>query len=131
MPKMTIKKISIKSELILLLKNNEAPLSVPQILDLFKTKKLSPNKTTIYRHIQSLLESKEITEVILKNGLSFYEYSNHHHHHFFCTVCEGVFCLNICELEPHIHHFEETIKLKNYTVTHHEFNLYGICNNCS
>lgn len=116
--------------ILTLLKQHDGPLTVPAMLEALEKKHLHPNKTTIYRQIQKLKDARVITEVVLKNGIAFYEHSLHHHHHFFCEACESVFCLEDEALERSIHRFEDTITDKQFKVKRHEFNLYGLCREC-
>lgn len=122
---------TIKNEILTRLKEAPTPLSVPQLMEILEKNGLTPNKTTIYRHIQTFLKKKVITEVILKNGVAYYEHTNHHHHHFFCTECERVLCLDLCSLEPHIQEFKSSLQAKKIKIHHHEFNLYGTCESCT
>ena len=112
------------------LKKSGVPMTVPQILEALKMGGKCPNKTTIYRQIQALKDVGIAQEVMLKNGIAFYEYKTDHHHHFFCIVCDTIQCFEDHDLERLIHTSEANFKAKGLRVTHHEFNLFGMCAEC-
>ena len=129
------RKTTISNNVIHLLQTAKAPLTVSQIIQKLKKKELSPNKTTIYRIIEKLLQKKIITEIPVRNGSNFYEFRHgdhyHHHHHFICNQCETVFCLKKCHLESHNINLSKLLPNKDFTIQSHDFNLYGICERCS
>ena len=124
------RKTIISTNLLKILKATTVPLSVSQLMDALEKKDLHPNKTTIYRLLEKLIQSETITEVSVKNGASVYELKTGHHHHFICNSCNEVYCLNHC----HIHSLEVDLSklLPNdkFSIQTHDFNLYGICESC-
>lgn len=117
----------ISKYLIQVLEESHRPLSVPQILQAFKKEELSPNKSTIYRLIDKLVANGTIKIIIGKNGTSYYEKSNHNHHHFFCNSCEQIFCLPSSKNID----VDSLIQNKEFKITGHDFNIYGICEPCN
>lgn len=106
------------------------PLSVNQIIENLNHKGISPNKTTVYRIIEKLLSKSIISEISVKNHSSVYEFTKDHHHHFICNECHTVFCLDQCHVKSHQINLDNLLPNKNFIIQSHDFNLYGICENC-
>ena len=123
----------ISSTVLRLLKDSKHPISVTQILESLKKKKLTPNKTTIYRILTKLLDKKLITELSIKSDTKYYELTthSHHHHHFICTKCESIHCLDSCILESQNINLNTLLPNESFHIESHDFNLYGLCNLCS
>ena len=126
------KKTIVSENVLKLLHNATQPLSISELLDALKKIDLTPNKTTIYRIMDKLTQKKEISVLVLKNGISYFELSkNHHHHHFFCTTCESLFCLETCHLDRFKIDLSGLLQNNNFQISQHDFNLYGTCDNCT
>jgi len=109
----------------------DSPTSVPQLMERLKRKKFSPNKTTIYRQLSTLLEHKVIEMIKLDADTQLFEIAKGHHHHFVCDDCEKVIDIESPEVESALHAFEKELEHRNLRVTKHEFALYGLCSTCS
>lgn len=130
------KRITENKEAILrILISSSKPISIPEILDQLSYKKLSPNKTTVYREVYNLEKEKIIKEVFIDSKTKKYELINEedHHHHLVCVDCN-----KICEfeapeeLENHFKSFEKLLaKKNNFKITDHSFEFFGKCNNCN
>ena len=121
----------VSNSILKIFETSTQPLAVKHILLALKKKGLSPNKTTVYRLLDKLLDEKCLRMFYLKNGLRYYEFvdeKQQHHHHFFCKGCEGVFCLNHCLFEAS--NINTLLPNPGFSVDHHDFNLYGLCNAC-
>tara|TARA_A100001011_G_C13696458_1_gene589753 strand:+ start:84 stop:554 length:471 start_codon:yes stop_codon:yes gene_type:complete len=144
---MSLKRKTKLSECVLrILEVNRQPLSIQQILEILKSESLSPNKTTLYRMMDKLIESKVVTQISRSNGISYYEliklksknskqnhshhHHHHHHHHFFCNNCDLVVCLDGCVVEMNKIDLSSFLPNKSFEVHSHDFNIYGICGNC-
>ena len=122
----------ISKNLIEMLQKANSPLSMLQIQDLFLKKSLNPNKSTLYRILEKLLQKKLINSINLENGKSYFEWKhNKHHHHFFCKECETVTCLDNCLIHQNHIDLNTLVPNQNFTVAHHDFNLYGYCEKCT
>ena len=128
---MLIRKTTISVFVINLLKESNSPLSVLQIMEKLKQANLTPNKTTIYRILEKLVQKKTFNEVSLRNGVTYYEFSKGHHHHFACNQCELVFCLDACHVHSHKIDLNALLPNKKFKINSHDFNLYGLCEPCS
>lgn len=126
------RKTTISSNVLKLIEKSKFPLSVPQILNQLKKKGLSPNKTTIYRILEKLINGNMVSEIAVRNGATYYEFSHgHHHHHFICNECETVFCLDACHVESNHINLNALLPNKQFKIQSHDFNLYGVCEPCS
>jgi len=77
-----------------ILKEQGRPLSVPDLLGMLLEKGFSPNKTTLYRMMERLVESGSVRSLLVDSKTTFYEQaSKHEHHHFSCQKCAQVFCI--------------------------------------
>ena len=125
------RKTIISSEVLDILEKNKHPMSIIQIIKTLQYKGLTPNKTTIYRIIEKLIQQKTITEISVKNSASHYELSDHHHHHhFICNECTTVYCLKQCHVESHQINLDHLLPNPNFSIDSHDFNLYGTCEPC-
>jgi len=125
------RKTIISTKVIAILQNASAPLSISQILNALASMNLNPNKTTIYRLIDKLVEDNVLTSITLSNSTTYYELANKgHHHHFFCEMCQQIFCLNSCHLDTYNINLDGLLPSNNFKIYRHDFNLYGVCENC-
>lgn len=111
------------------------PISIPEIQKELINKKLSPNKTTIYREIYKLEKENIIKEVFIDSKIKQYELINEeeHHHHIVCTNCNKVFEFSPPkEIEDNLKKLEKELNKKNnFKITDHSFEFFGICNKCN
>lgn len=126
------RKTAVSSNVLKILQKAKHPLSVADITDLLNKKKLRPNKTTIYRILEKLMQKKAVSEVSVRNGASYYEMSRgHHHHHFICNECDTVFCLDVCLVDEHRINLSSLLPTAQFKIQFHDFNLYGVCEPCA
>lgn len=135
---MILRNTAISSRVISILQNSKHPLSVQQILFKLEESDLTPNKTTIYRLMEKLVEAKQVTMIVVNNGVAYFEYlssedshHNHHHHHFFCNECEFLYCLDGCHVDRFGIELKELLPSKRFKIKKHYFNLHGVCENCT
>jgi Fur family transcriptional regulator, ferric uptake regulator len=85
---------------------------------------------SVYRVLESLLQSGLIQRVDVGDGVARYEpvrTSEEHHHHLVCTGCGKVEAFTDPSLERAIHHVEKT---SGYAVDTHDVVLHGACADC-
>lgn len=103
------------------------PMSANDIWN--SVKKKSVDRATVYRTLSSFEEAKLIRRVPVGKDAVFYELALYHHHHIICTSCD-----KISEFEDDSHGEilkKAILKAKDFvTITHHSFDLFGICNKC-
>ncbi len=113
-----------------ILKQEAKPLSVPILLENLAERDIKPNKTTLYRMLEKLVESKQVESVLLSNKAAHYELTGHHHHHFVCRSCDTVTCIEDEALENKIHDFEKELQKQGLKVDAHQFSISGACQSC-
>lgn len=123
-------KITAQRKAILdsLISNKNNLISVESILN--KTKNIYPktNITTVYRNLEILEDLKLVHKIITENGISLYQLScsDEHHHHIICEKCGKTDVIDFCPIK----HLVNVTHNKNFTITNHKLELYGICGNC-
>ncbi|MDX1919906.1 MAG: Fur family transcriptional regulator [Candidatus Caenarcaniphilales bacterium] len=100
----------------------------------------TPNKTTIYRELDTLKKENLIFEIDLLDGKKRYELNKHNsdseHSHVVCTECGSVECLDLNDelsdgLVQSIDPIKETVfAQKGYKVTNQVLQFYGVCETC-
>lgn len=121
----------VSKNVINLLESSNHPLNVSQILDELAAKKVFPNKATIYRILKKLKTKDMVNEFTVRNGTSYFELSAHsHHHHFICQNCDKAYCLSGCHMSTYNINLDKLLPSKEFTVSSHDFNLYGVCESC-
>ncbi len=123
------KSTKIRSSLIDILNKYPTPLSVPQILDLFKKKGLHPNKTTLYREIAFLKDLGLVDELELQEREKRYELKQQdHHHHLVCVKCKSIQDIPMSE-NLHLEN-EDLFKKLQFKPLSHSLEFFGLCKNC-
>ena len=131
---MVFKRKTIVSDKILsIFKEKKGPFTISQINEILTESNIRPNTSTIYRILDKLKSKNIISELFLKNGVSYYEltHEGHKHHHFFCTECEIITCLDHCLFDQFDLNLDTYLPNDQFKISTHEFNLYGTCNKCS
>lgn len=109
---------------------SRAPLNVAELTSALSKLRLTPNKSSIYRELDFLIEQKLVTELDVLEGMKRYEWrdDNHHHHHVVCTKCGTVACVDLCFNEKELG--EKVQKKSGFTVTSHILEFFGVCGDC-
>lgn len=119
-----------RKALIELLLTSNQPLAIAEIQDnLKKTYKIGTNKTTVYREISFLIDQQVAREVDFGDKKKRYESAiAGHHHHLVCTNCGRI---EDFELKQDLQNEEQRISSeKNFKVTSHTLEFFGLCANC-
>lgn len=107
------------------IKTKHTPVNFGEISDLLLSKKLSPNKTTIYRNLEKLAKENYIKKVVLSDQKQYWEINqcsqNHQHYHLICQNCEKIECKEMTNFN---------LPNDNFQINKAEINFFGICNNC-
>lgn len=106
-----------------------SPLAATDLLKDLDKHKLHSNKTTVYRELNFLSGQNVVKAIDFGDGTKRYEIaSDHHHHHLICTKCQKV---EDIELARDVD--EEGVALgkeKNFKVTGHSLEFFGLCKDC-
>lgn len=125
--KVGLKKTNSRMSLLDLLSKNKRPLSVNEL-----TSKLSVDKVTVYRMLEVMKKKGLIRPVDTGERESKYEIldQDNDHHHIICISCKKVSDFTGCDAEGLIK--KALIQVKDFKqITHHSFDLFGICNTCT
>jgi len=84
--------------------------------------------TSVYRALKQLEKNREIKPVNFNDGKTRYDLNTNekHHHHFICTECSSKEIIDFCPYEA----LKDKLGRK-YTIHYHNFELFGLCENCS
>ena len=84
---------------------------------------------TVYRSIALLIKSGLALEMDFGDGQKRYEnsYRSDHHDHMVCTECGKILEFNHPLIEKYQ---EEVAKQKNFKITSHKLDLFGLCEDC-
>lgn len=101
-----------------------------EILAELSKKGMKPNKTTVYRELESLCGDGVMQEIRLVEGPVAYELAtDEHHHHAVCSSCHS-----ITEVE-FTHDFEaiehRLAKTNGFRVQGHAVSFTGVCRSCA
>ncbi len=106
-----------------------SPLAATDLLKDLDKHKLHSNKTTVYRELAFLEKQTIVRTIDFGDGTKRYEIAgDHHHHHLICTKCQKV---EDVELERDVDEEGTHLgKQKNFKVTGHSLEFFGLCRNC-
>jgi len=84
---------------------------------------------TVYRTLALLTKSGLALEMDFGDGQKRYEnsYRSVHHDHMLCTECGKILEFNHPLIEKYQ---EEVAKQKNFKITSHKLDLFGLCQDC-
>ena len=121
----------VRNLILTSLDNNKRPLSVTDFQQSLKLKKVSANKTTIYRELDSLKKEGIILELQLKGNKRWYELSSRdHHHHIICVDCDKVEDFAGCDSKNLIN--KALKQAPDFAeITNHTVDFFGLCKSCA
>ncbi len=118
----------VRKTLIEMLLINSSPLSIGDLTTKFQSKKLNPNKTTLYREVSFLRDLQILQEIDLGDGMKRYEISTTHHHHIVCIKCNTI---KDIPMEKDLNTTEQRIlKSMQFKPVGHSLEFFGLCSNC-
>lgn len=99
------------------------------LLELLKDRRDEISKATIYRIIGIMVEASLLTEHDFGKDFKFYEHIIGHQHH------DHIICIECGKIEEFVDEKIEELqaaaaKGKGFTITGHDLNIYGICEDC-
>jgi Fur family transcriptional regulator, ferric uptake regulator len=112
--------------------NISTTLTVTELLNSPSIRKFQPNKTTIYREIETLIKENILEEISAFGSAKAYKISQQgHHHHLICRNCNKTDCIESDSFESYLlGNIKEIEKENNFKVKEHEVVFYGICADC-
>ena len=124
-----IKKTKPRSLLLELLEKSKKPITVNELFD---SADKSVDKVTVYRTVDLFERSGLVRRVETLEREVRYELQDpeHDHHHVICIKCKKVEDFTGCQAESLIEKALEQVGGFS-TVSHHSFDIFGICNSCT
>jgi len=125
-----LKKTEPRILVINLFMKNKKPLSATAVFEKLANKGV--DKVTIYRTLETLEKKAIVKRVSTGEREIKYELTDHRddHHHIICLECKKVSDFTGCDAEVLI--TKALKQVKDFKlITHHSFDLFGICNTCS
>ena len=119
----------ISSTVLTILKNASQPMPVKDIIAQLNEESITANKTTIYRIINKLKQKKEISELTINKGATYYELRCDKQAHLICNKCDSIRCLDLKEIMPLVK-LQQAAMSKQFEINSHELNVYGTCELC-
>lgn len=122
------RRTKIRSALLRIFTENQAPLSVPEIMT-GRPELGGVNKTTIYREVDFFAKQNILVTVILGDGKTRYELAGRAHHHH--LVCEE--CGQVADVAPADNLAREIRRIKkdhSFIVRRHSLEFFGLCSDC-
>lgn len=111
-----------------LLETTDKPVDVQTIISFLETKGISADPATVFRIINMFTEKGLAKQIQLQEGKARYELAaSADHHHLVCTKCGDIQDISDCNIDVLENHIE---KKKQFKVTSHSLEFFGICNNC-
>lgn len=125
-----LKKTANREALLKVLENANRPLSPQDIFEKVKSKGI--DRVTVYRTIEAFIKSGLVKRVATGEREAVYELNKPHddHHHVICLSCKKVEDFTGCDADTLV--AKALKQVKNFkTVSHHSFDIYGLCTSCS
>lgn len=120
----------LRTALLEVLIKEHGPLSVQDIATKLKGKGLTPNATTLYRQLDTLVSNDIVELVVLDPKVQLFEIKHDHHHHFVCEGCSEVQDVHSEEIERAFSRFESELERKGLSIKKHELTFMGECQSC-
>ena len=118
----------VREAILHILNDGHKSLSAPDILRELRSVGLSPNKTTVYRELDTLLKENIIQELQFDEQKKRYELvSDEHHHHLICTECGQVREVVMDDLYEKEKEIAQSL---GFEVIRHSLEFYGLCKKC-
>ncbi|NTW75754.1 MAG: transcriptional repressor [Candidatus Moranbacteria bacterium] len=106
----------------------ETPLTPSMLMELLARRRITVNRTTIYRELRFLEETGVIREVRLVGKKRMFELAGGHRHHLVCLGCHNV---KAVAFKNHLDSEERRLlRDERFQVADHSLEYYGYCERC-
>ena len=111
-----------------LLETADKPVDVQTMIEYLEEKDIKTDPATVFRIVNMFTEKGLTKPIQLLEGKTRYELTAFaNHHHLVCTSCGDIQDISNCNIDI----LEKDIeKKKNFKVTSHSLEFFGICNAC-
>jgi Fur family zinc uptake transcriptional regulator len=107
--------------------SSEHPLTASTLLTKLKNEM---DESTIFRNLNTFTTAGIIKQIFFQRGETSYEFiQNNDHHHIICQKCNKIEELKTCPFDSHLEGIYQS-SVSFAQITDHQFELYGICNQC-
>ena len=109
------------------IRTSQAHLTADDIFQ--QVKKTQPNISlgTVYRNLELLTNSGELSKAVFSDGKARFEFAGAHHHHLICLSCGSTVDVPVCPVGQELTEF---MRESNFLACHHHFEVYGYCAKC-
>lgn len=120
-------------ELLEVLVKSKNPLSIDELIKIFRKRQFHPNESSIYRQLRRLSDLNITEESVFSNGIKKYcfIYGEKHHHHFECRKCGKIMTIPMNSCEKIANNIPDKLKKTGLKVTSHFLTLKGLCPKCN
>lgn len=120
----------VRTCLLELFSGSHVPQTATTIHDWLSKAGLYPNKTTVYREIDFLIEQGIIQSVDFGDGKKRWEKRDleDHHHHLICEKCETVQDVHLATSLAVAE--DQMLKDAGFVITRHMLEFFGLCAAC-
>jgi Fur family transcriptional regulator, ferric uptake regulator len=123
-----LKATPARMALMSFLETSDKPMDVQTMIEYLDSRDIKTDPTTVFRIVNMFTEKGLLKTIQLNDGKSRYELaSKADHHHLVCTRCGSIQDMSDCNIDVLENHIE---KQKNFKVTSHSLEFFGICANC-
>jgi Fur family ferric uptake transcriptional regulator len=92
-----------------------------------KAKNIKPDRSTVYRELQSLTKNNIIIKSTILD-VDYYEIPQDHHHHLVCLNCQQI---SSVKMDNHLEEQEKILAKQNkFSIVSHSLEFYGYCHEC-
>jgi Fur family ferric uptake transcriptional regulator len=113
---------------------SDTSFSVPALMAELEKQQLTPNKTTLYREIETLLQEGLLEQIQAGNGgAQLYKgvKKQGHYHHIICKSCSKVLDVEVPGVESALYQTEQDLtKHTDFTISGHSLTFSGTCSSC-
>jgi Fur family ferric uptake transcriptional regulator len=125
-----LRRTRLRAAVLEILLASPSPLSVAELQDQLALVGLTPNKTSLYRELETLLENEIAEESTIAGTRKVYMPQSGHHHHAVCTSCRRTECIELPEVEE-ILRTQPRNAAEGFSIRSHDLTLYGLCRKCT
>lgn len=112
--------------------NGDKHITSEFLLEIIKKKNLNISRATLYRSLDSLVQSGELKKIVVENSkgacYQLCDLEDHHHFHLVCERCGKLIHLDCDKIDELINHISLD---HNFKINPSRVVLYGICEKCN
>jgi len=119
----------LRDKILEILDLSDEPLTVTGLLERLSKSQFNPNKTTVYRELETLVKHNILFEVDFGEGKKRYELAGENRHpHLICNACGSIKCRRLnSTIESWLTSF---CAQNNFKMSDHTLEFYGVCDKC-